>query len=199
MWVDMGREMRKEFTALNVAVLVLSLSSLAVFADDGGSQKSWFQRHFVRPAIDEALAECATPQQVCEMVDRYVGSYSESVNRWTDAEETWKRGWGDCEDFAVCIEQLCHRIGFDVQVHLFYPTQPGEEGHAVAVGNWNGQLWMSSLGSFKPVASMDDVRREAARVIGCKPAKMWSVVLAHDDVQRALKHNNALSTARVEE
>lgn len=175
---------------------LLILPALSAFGDqDLAVQKSWFQRHFGRPTIQEALAQCAVPQDVCKMVDRYVASYSENVNRWTGAEDTWKRGWGDCEDFSVCVEQLCHELGYDAQVYLFYPIKGGAEGHAVVVGKWNNHLWMSSLGSYKQVASMDDVRKEVARVLGCKPDRMWNMALAHEDVQRFLKNNMAPGTA----
>ena len=191
----MGRAiMKKLITGLILGLLVLP--SISAFADQNpAAQKSWFQRHFGRPTIQEALAQCAAPQDICKMVDRYVASYPENVNRWASAEETWKRGWGDCEDFSVCVEQLCHELGYDAQVYLFYPINAGDEGHAVVVGKWNDQLWMSSLGSFKQVASMDDVRKEVARTIGCKPDRMWNVTLAHEDVQRFLTRKPALSTA----
>ena len=191
----MGREIMKKLL-IQLIVGVVILPSLSVFADRNPAvRQSWLQRHFYRPSMQEALAQCAAPQDVCRMVDRYVASYSENVNRWTGAEETWKRGWGDCEDFSVCVEQMCHDLGYDAQVYLFYPIQLGEEGHAVVVGKWNDQLWMSSLGSYKQVGSMDDVRREVARIIGCKPDRMWNATLAHEDVQRFLKSNTAPSTA----
>jgi hypothetical protein len=186
--------MKKILKGILVGLMILP--SLSVFADQNpAAQKSWFQRHFVRPTIQEATSQCAAPQDVCKIVNKYVASYPESVNRWAGAEETWKRGWGDCEDFSVCVEQLCHELGYDAQVYLFYPINAGDEGHAVVVGKWNDQLWMSSLGSYKQVASMDDVRKEVARIIGCKPDRMWNVTLAHEDVQRFLTHKPALSTA----
>lgn len=194
MQVVMGAMMKKSLKSILVGLLILP--ALSVFADQNPAlQKSWFQRHFGRPTIQEALTQCAEPQDVCKMVDRYVASYPENVNRWTDAQETWKRGWGDCEDLSVCVEQLCHELGYDAQVYLFYPINFGDEGHAVVVGKWNDQLWMSSLGSYKQVASMDDVRKEVARIIGCKPERMWNVALAHADVQRFLAHKPPLSTA----
>jgi hypothetical protein len=192
--VAWGAMMKKALKGILVGLLMLP--SLAAFADQNPAvQKSWFQRHFGRPTIQEVLTQCAAPQDICRMVDRYVASYPENVNRWADAEETWSRGWGDCEDFSVCVEQFCHDLGYDAQVYLFYPVNFGDEGHAVVVGKWNDQLWMSSLGSYKQVASMDDVRKEVARIIGCKPDRMWNVALAHEDVQRFLQRNIALSTA----
>jgi hypothetical protein len=191
----MGRAIMKKVIK-GIILGLLILPTLSVFADQTPAvQKSWFQRNFGRPTIREAQVQCVTPQDVCKMVDRYVASYPESVNRWTDAEETWKRGWGDCEDFSVCVEQLCNELGFDAKVYLFYPVTGGKEGHAVVVGKWNDQLWMSSLGSYQPVNSMDDVKKEVARIIGCKPDRMWNMALAHEDVQRFLKSNTAPSTA----
>ena len=191
----MWRAIMKKFLK-GMLVGLLILPSLSVFADQNPAvQKSWFQRHFGRPTIQEALAQCAAPQDICRMVDRYVGAYPEDVNRWAGAEETWKRGWGDCEDFSVCVEQLCYERGYEARVYLFYPINAGDEGHAVVVGKWNDQMWMSSLGSYKPVSSMDDVRKEVAKILGCKPERMWNVALAHEDVQRFLTHKPPLSTA----
>lgn len=161
------------------------------------AHKSWFQRHFVRPTLDEAVQQCRTPQDVCRIVERYVADRVETVDRWYPAQETWQRGRGDCEDFAVCVQKLCHRLGFETSVRLYYPLKSGE-GHAVVVGLWSGQLWMSSMGSYEEVRSDNDVARKVARLIGCRPEKMWNRSLAHADVERFLNRKQGLEVGQRE-
>lgn len=154
------------------------------------TQKSWFQRRFARPTWGELLAACATPRDVCTMVQRYVSSKTESVDRWSGAEETWQKGRGDCEDFAVLIEQLCTALGFDATIQLYFPIKRFGEGHAVVVGRWNGQMWVSSLGSYEEVKTPDDVQKKVARVIGCSAKNLWCKPLERSDVQRFLERDH---------
>ncbi len=176
-----GRAMKRAV----VVTLVLLLSVSGAWAGAAKpAKKSWFKRAFERPTWDEVAAQCVTPQDVCRLVERYVVYRTEDVDTWYSAKETWAAGRGDCEDFAVVIEQLCHDLGFDVSVALYFPAGGRGEGHAVAVGTWQGQLWMSSLGSYEKVDSMDEVRERVARMMECDDEEVWSSRLNHEDVQR---------------
>ena len=152
-------------------------------------RQSWLRRLFYRPTWSEVLEQCKTPRDVCNTVGRYVGYRTEDVDRWTSAEETWQAGRGDCEDMAVCIETLCHELGFSATVNLYYSKDPRYEGHAVAVGTWGGRMWMSSNGSYEEVDSIDEVKESIARMYGCSGDELWSAVLAHDDIERRLRRS----------
>ena len=168
-----------------MGALALFLSVSSSFAGDAKPvRKSWFKRAFERPAWSELAAQCVTPQDVCKLVERYLVYRTEDVDLWRAAKETWTAGRGDCEDFAVVVEQLCHDLGIKVSVDLFFPAGGRGEGHAVVVGNWQGQLWMSSIGSYERVESMDEVKERVAHMLGCDGDEVWSSHLDHDDVQR---------------
>lgn len=158
-------------------------------------KKTWFQRHFTRPTWEEVVSECASPQDVCRMVERYIRYRSEEADRWAEARTTWARGRGDCEDFAVCVQQLCHELGLRVSVHLYFVDGRREEGHAVAVGEWHGRTWMSDLGSYEEVRSMDDVRERVSRVLSCEAGDLWGASLTRENVQRRLSRSSAHAVA----
>lgn len=204
--------MRCSHRRIGLAVVVLVFQAFLATADDPvppltgpqdppdppslpAAHKSWFQRHFVRPTWDEALQECRTPQDICRIVARCVADRVETIDRWYPAQETWRRGRGDCEDFAICVQELCHQLGMETAIRLYYPTDLGE-GHAVVVGRTYGRLWMSSMGSYEEVASEDDVARKVARMIGCRPEKMWSRSLAHADVEHLLARTHGLEVGQ---
>ena len=158
-------------------------------------RQSWFHRMFHKPTWAEVLEQCETPRDVCNVVNRFIGYRTEEMDRWASAEETWQRGRGDCEDFAVFIETLCHRLGFSVTVNLYFPSGMRGEGHAVAVGTWNGQMWMSSNGSYREVESVDEVKETVAQMYGCSKDDMWGSVMAHADIERRLRTASGPSVA----
>lgn len=159
------------------------------------SQHSWFYRIFHKPTWSEVLEQCKTPQDVCNLVSRFVGYRTEEIDHWSSARETWEHGRGDCEDFAVCIGEFCHELGFSVTVNLYFPSGLRGDGHAVAVGTWNGQMWMSSNGSYKEVASIDEVKETIAQMYGCSRDDMWGSVLAHADIERRLHTSSGPAVA----
>jgi len=182
--MHMKREMSQRARRWVMAGLLMLLAVSTSYAEEAPqTRKSWFKRLFYRPTWDELVSQCATPQDVCKLVERYLVYRTEDVDTWRSAKETWAAGRGDCEDFAVVIEQLCHDMGIKVSVGLYFPSGRGE-GHAVVVGNWQGQLWMSSLGSYDRVRSMEEVKERVADMLECDGDEVWSSQLDHDDVQR---------------
>jgi hypothetical protein len=160
--------------------------SAASTAFSGKPRQSWFHRVFHKPTWSEVLEQCESPRDVCNVVSRFIGYRSEDIDRWTSAEETWQRGRGDCEDFATCIEAICYKLGFNTTINLYFPSGLRGDGHAVAVGSWNGKVWMSSNGSYEEVSSIAEVKETVARMYGCTTDDMWGTVLAHADVERRL-------------
>ena len=191
-----------------LASILLALSAEPPVASDGPSyvsappvakasppRQSWFHRMFHKPTWSEVLEQCESPRDICNIVGRFVGYRTEEYDRWTSAEETWEQGRGDCEDFAIFIESLCHKLGFSATVNLYFPSGLRGEGHAVAVGTWNGQIWMSSNGSYREVESIDDVKESVARMYGCPKEDLWGTVLAHADIERRLRTSSGRSVA----
>lgn len=192
-----------------ILVAWLAAGGVEVFAESGvtGSipivspKKSWFKRHFGRQTVEEVLREAKQPRDVCRAVARNVGYRTEDVDRWASLQETWARGFGDCEDFASSVAILCQQLGFEAKVHLYFALGGRRDGHAVVVGIWQGRMWMSDLGSYKEVDSIEDVKDRVARNLECDPRDLWGSVLDHDGVQRFIARsrgeNITLSTSGV--
>lgn len=146
-------------------------------------ERNWFQRFFFKPDWAQALSECITPRDVCRMVQKHISYKEEAVDQWASAKETWERGYGDCEDMAICIQAMCRELGIEASVQLFYALAPALTGHAIATGeNGDGTLWFSSNGSFEKVGSSKEITDRVAHILWCDAARMWSVVLSDEEV-----------------
>jgi len=161
----------------------------------GQLHQSWFARHFYKPTWQELLAQCNSPKEVCRVVNRFVGYRAEDVDLWTSPQETWSNGRGDCEDYATLVQRLCRELGVETSVQLFFPSGTGGEGHAIVVGNWNGQMWLSSNGSYEEIGSVEEIRESVARVLSCDPDDMWTSKLASADVERLIAKSFGRSVA----
>ena len=123
-------------------------------------------------------------REICRKVSEHLEERANNLDRWACFDEVWRRGYGDCNDFAVCIEQLCHENGVKCKIYLTYP--PVGEGHAFAVGD----NWMSDMGDYIEISSFSDVKKRAADILSCDPLKIWYLPLTHQDVQRFCKTPN---------
>ena len=151
-----------------------------------GEQRSWFKRMFCKPEWEQILVECDTPKEICKMINKHIGYREEQRDSWSAAHDTWERGKGDCEDFAICVQELCQESGFDANIHLYYSMKNFTQGHAVVVGVNNGQLWLSSNGSYTELDSMDEANAIISRVLWCDKKDLCNRVLANDDVDTFL-------------
>ena len=152
--------------------------------NSGLQKRPWYKRFFCKPTWDQMEFEGDTPENICALVGKHIGYTGEEVDTWTPAEQTWGKGTGDCEDFALCILKVCQDKGFDASIHLFYSLKDFGQGHAVVIGEQNGKLWVSSNGDYEVVDSLDGVKECVASVLDCGPSDLWSVNLDSDDVTR---------------
>ena len=152
--------------------------------DSNLQKRPWYKRFFCKPTWDQMEFEGDTPENICALVGKHIGYTGEEVDTWTPAEQTWGKGTGDCEDFALCILKVCQDKGFDASIHLFYSLKDFGQGHAVVIGEQNGKLWVSSNGDYEVVDSLDSVKECVASVLDCGPSDLWSVNLDSDDVTR---------------
>lgn len=158
-------------------------------------EKSWAQRMFGRPEWTEVEHTYASPREICRVVDQNIRYSKEETDNWSPAQATWGRGRGDCEDFAICIQELCRLSGISAKVHLYFPATGGREGHAVLVGEWNGKVWFSSNGTYEEVKSEQDVRRRVARMLSCKESQLWVMRLTETDVANYIARTPTRSVA----
>ena len=153
------------------------------------AKPDWFHRLFSRPTWEQVISECRTPEDVCRMTQRYLG-YRKVADHWGTAEEIWKRetsktnqSMGACAEMAIVELALCHQLGFDAEIYFYYPTIANGPGHAIVVGKQDGQLWMSSNGSYNEVSSQADVTARVAHILWVKPDGVWSLKLTNDNVE----------------
>ena len=183
-----GRNEGGRWNSLLLGVLVWSLASVATVSAQTvatvtpATSKSWLSKAFGRTAWSEVAKAYDTPREICRVIDRNVRYVTEGQDQWAAPEATWARGRGDCEDFAIAIQELCRLSGIPADVHLYFPAGAGREGHAVLVGEWNGKIWFSSNGTYEEVKSEQDVRKRVASMLSCKEKQLWGMKLSQRDV-----------------
>lgn len=165
--------------------MVAPVSAQSVSAPTPASEStspSWAKRTFGKMEWAEASSlTFPAPREVCRLVEKNVRYKTEKVDVWSNPEETWANGRGDCEDFAIAIQELCRLSGLETKIHLYFPMNGGE-GHAVLVGTWEGKTWFSSNGAYEEVKSENDIRRRVARVLSTKESNLWVMKLSDRDV-----------------
>ena len=113
---------------------------------------------------------CHSPESLsCTMKSRV--RYSAETRIWGSYEEmpsgveVWERRSGDCRSFAICMLDLCAAKGINAKIYIFTSPSAGK-AHAVVIGEWLGQKWMSSNGVYSPVRSLADASGQVAREQG---------------------------------
>jgi hypothetical protein len=126
---------------------------------------SWARRTFCKLTWEEVGYTVDSPREACAAV-RHTLRYEKDVGEeWPSAQQTWERGYGDCEDYASCVAELCRKAGLEASVLVFYP-EDSWEGHAIATGRWKGKLWFSSNGWYRTVKSLNEAKKYVAREMG---------------------------------
>lgn len=116
------------------------------------------------PTWQRVVMASNNPEEICRAVSEQLAyvDVTEEEGRKRDSRRVWRRKSGDCEDFAAVIRDMCRERGFKADVYVFASLE-ARRGHAIVVGNWRGQMWMSSNGSYDPIASMADAKRRVKR------------------------------------
>ena len=133
----------------------------------------------------EAIAASDTPSQVCRVLSSGVRYRRDNGDSWQSVEDTWSRGAGDCEDFALCVHEFCRMLGVDVEIRIYYPIDC-YEGHVVAVGQWNGKQWVASNGKYCEAKDNEAIDRYVAREMGTRRSRLFSVSLTEDQIGKLL-------------
>jgi hypothetical protein len=109
----------------------------------------------------------ADAKGICKAVSQRVTYIPDRLpkDEWRSAGNTWETGQGDCEDFAVTVAELCKQKNIETTIYVF-SSPIDREAHAVVIGRSNGQMWMSSNGSYENVLSVGEARDKTAREQG---------------------------------
>lgn len=116
-----------------------------------------------------------TYEQLFKFVKRHIKYKSEKNDSWTPPEETLKRGYGDCEDFALVVKDLCQKNGYICKIFVaFQKGLDGRTGHVYClvenVGNPQS-YWLTSNGDYyKSIGSILDGQKLMYKKLAWKNA-----------------------------
>jgi hypothetical protein len=110
---------------------------------------------FDAPTWEQAVAAVDSPRKAARLARLYVEFRDDDGDEWADGKTTWQRGFGDCEDLAAVVVQLCEEAGLETDADIQVFATPIDGGHAVAMGRWRGRMWVSSNGWFQYAESVE--------------------------------------------
>ena len=145
--------------------MILMLAAELEAGEVKSSDIGWFRKTFCELSWDEVKISVESPRDICRRVKGQVEYKVDSEDNMKTGIKTWEDKTGDCEDFANCVVELCQANGFEAWVEIYYEAN-NSSAHAVAMGKYNGRLWISSNGDFQFVKDTDDARRKIARTLG---------------------------------
>jgi len=114
---------------------------------------SWLKKTFSTLSWEEMLQVTKTPQDICSEVRANVKYRKDLIDIKKDPKQTWEDKYGDCEDFAFCILEICKIKNIEAKIYIFY--EKGNQiqiAHAVVIGN----NWMASNGQYRSITSLED-------------------------------------------
>lgn len=164
-----------------ITVVMLVCSVMFVNAEE--DKPGWFRRNFGELRWGEIKTVAKTPRAICNAVRRRVRYTEDLGDNWATGKEAWEKKQGDCEDFAVCVFDLCRTNGIEVEIQVFAP-KGSWEAHAVVVGSWNGKLWISSNGWYVTINSMDEAKAVIAKEQGWRHKEI--LVASLEDVKNGV-------------
>ena len=162
-------------TVMACGIAFLGMISVCAGEDE---KPGLLKRLFCSLSWKETVSVVQSPRDASCAVTQHI-KYKPDINdELTKPEEAWERGYGDCEDIAHAIVELCHMNGFDAWVEVFYSPY-SFNAHAVAMGTINGQLWIAN-GRFLEVEHMNEAREAVASAMRWKKdgvsSKPWSAM-----------------------
>jgi hypothetical protein len=160
-----------EIFAIAAAIIAIAMTSAdGASNSDSPSSPGWFKQNFGSLSWDEVGSVVESPKDISFRVKTHVRYKKDESCAGATGKDTWTRGYGDCKDFAACVSDLCKQKGFDVSIYVFHKTTGKDrfQGHAVAVGTWNNQTWMSSNGQWYSAKSFTETKKMVTEGLGWK-------------------------------
>jgi len=163
-------------TAYIVLAVVIGMMVSDVNASENNSpavsEVSWMKKTFQDLSWNEIIAVAQSPKDISRRVKTRVTYKTDVQDEMKPGVKTWNEKQGDCEDFANCVVELCKAKGFDAWVEVYFEAN-NSRAHAVAMGTWNGKLWMSSNGNFQFVGDVAKAGRAVAMEMGWKSKSVY--------------------------
>jgi predicted transglutaminase-like cysteine proteinase len=150
----------------------------------------WVVRGRLCSGTIAAVAE--HPKEVCAFVEKYIRYRSDRNDEWQTPEQTLRRRAGDCEDFAILIQDICERMGYPSSVYLLFGENRERDGHAIVAGQLlSGGWWFADNGSYGEVGTFKELRVRVAERMGWDPAGTWYVKLDRRQIAARLAHRSS--------
>lgn len=166
--------------------LATGYASASTTNSPAGQDIGWFKKTFSDMSWVEIMNVVESPKDISRRVKTRVDYKADVRDEMKSGESTWNDRAGDCEDFAECVVELCKAKGFDAWVEVYY-QENSSQAHAVAMGRWNGRLWISSNGEFQFVDDESKANRVVAREMG------WNRNIVHSEAyDLIIARNNVL-------
>jgi hypothetical protein len=168
--------------------MMIVIALVGVLVGDGCAQDhaaaghqplmSWYHSAFRPLSWEEVHQAAESPRAICWQVRRHLVYREEMGEQWFSGRTVWERGYGDCDDFASCVADLCEDKGYPCWITAVFPVGSRDHGHCVTMGLWRGKLWISSNGAYDEVASLDDALKRLAVILGRRGQKLEFVPLS---------------------
>lgn len=159
-----------------LAVTIVLCSNPVLAGSKNDDHSGWLKKTFSKMNWEEIPSAVSSPKDICKKVRSSIEFRTEQGDQWASGSETWTRGWGDCEDFAACVTDLCHARGLDAKI-LVFTCRGSRDAHAVAMGTYNGKLWLSSNGWYTTVDDMDEAKAAVADEMGWDARRVSTISL----------------------
>ena len=132
---------------------------------------NWLTRLFARPTIQQAFKDANTPKDICRIVSRNVQPCAMPKEHSNLPADTWKRGYGDCDDLAFLVAHVCQMKGINCRVwNWYYRKDTRKVGHSMAVGAG----WSSSNGDY---CDMYTTVQRASYIMGVAESELYFTVM----------------------
>ena len=118
-----------------------------------------------------------TPKALCNEVSKFVRYRADPFERdqWQRAEETWKRGCGDCEDLAVLLQQLLEKLGIGTVMTVAFSPR-ARSGHVYLVpSDRDNADWVISNGVWIRLAGKDPVSKVISTIGWKRPVHVMTL------------------------
>ena len=161
---------------MNMRTTVIMAATITIQAIGSMNMKDPFDRS-EHPTLSSLIQTAQTPQDVCAAVQQNVAYKADPMDKWQTSEETLDLGTGDCEDFAICVQDMCRELGYAAEVKILVDQKNGR-AHAITMGHWAGSTWISSNGSFEWVPSEKELQEKAARMLATSADSIQTLDMA---------------------
>lgn len=157
-------------SSILTAALVISICSQATAGNS--AKPGLMKRLFGTLSWEETIQTVETPRDAVYAVTQHIKYRADIGDQLTKPADAWAQGYGDCEDIAHAIVALCENKGFKAWVEVFYSPE-SFIAHAVAIGELDGQLWVSN-GRMIKVKDMTEARKVVASTMRWKAEQVRS-------------------------